>query len=145
MSGRAKKAIMQIRADELERERQNLLNTAQGELEKEVAQAAMEHDDPKQYLDDVRNHGCQSGCATGMVYYRDTVAFYDRHTEEIWEMLYNDHQSTGEGDNLVAFIGGLNGAANVGSDEQFKNLLAWFAYERAADQILTRLESESDG
>ena len=47
---------------------------------------------------DVANHGC-SGGVPGLIYYNETVKFYDDHEEEIWEML-EDHADN-EGLKLV--------------------------------------------
>lgn len=139
---RAKKEIMRLRQQEIDAEKANIVNLAQNAIEKQVAEDAMNHDDdPKGYLDDVTQHGCQSGMVPGMVYYHDTVAFYDQHEELIWELLYAEHQAMGEG-NILTYIAQLNGADNVGSGDQFKNLLAWWAYEHCAYQLQTRIESE---
>ena len=35
-------------------------------------------------IKDIANHGCQGG-VPGIIYYHETVAFYDEHQEEIFE------------------------------------------------------------
>jgi hypothetical protein len=141
--GKAKKEILRLRQAEIEAENANLVNKAETAIEKIVAQDAMGQDEPLTYLEDVTRYGGQSGMIPGMVYYTDTTAFYQTHKDEIWEMLSEDNEDMGEGGNIIAFIGTFNGAANVGSAEQFENLLAWYAYERAARKLLDRMGGDS--
>jgi len=118
---RAKKEIMRLRQAEIEAENANLVNKAETEIEKIVAADAMEQDNPRGYLEDVTQHGCQSGMVPGMVYYHDTCAFYQAHKDEIWEQLYEQHHDGHEaGENVIAFIGTWNGARDVGSAAQFE-------------------------
>ena len=42
----------------------------------------------EQELKDIAEHGCESGCASGFIYYYETSAFFDRHQDEIEEFLY---------------------------------------------------------
>jgi len=39
-------------------------------------------------LRDIAEHGCESGCAPGFIYYYETSEFFDRHQDEIEEFLY---------------------------------------------------------
>ena len=39
-------------------------------------------------LKDIAEHGCESGCAPGFIYYYETSAFFDRHQDEIEEFWY---------------------------------------------------------
>lgn len=89
-------------------------------------------------LMDIVEHGCVSGCASGMVYYFETEEFYDKFKDEIWDMLYNfaDDQGT----STMELIASFNGSKDVGNDHQFKNLLAWFAVEETARYLLDNEE-----
>ena len=137
---RAKKEIMRLRQAEISAENANLVSKAQNAIEKRVARDAMDQENPKGYLEDVRQAGCQSGSATGMTYYWETNAFYEEYNEEIWNQLNEESENMASG-NIMAHIGAFRGAENVGSDEQFRNLLAWWAYENAVTAILDRLEN----
>ena len=139
---KAKDEIKRIRAKEQADEAANLVKLAETDLEKAVAQDAMDQSDgnPKGWLEDVSQHGCQSGIVSGMIYYNETVAFYDAHVEDIWNKLYEDAE--GAGQNIPELIASFNGAKNVGSHDHLLNLLAWYAYESAARAILDRLPQE---
>lgn len=89
-------------------------------------------------LKDIVNHGC-SGGVMGLCYYTETVAFHDHFEEEIWDMLYDD--GNGQGVNVMQLIGMFNGAKDVGSMDQLKNLLCWCAVEDIAREIV---ENEGD-
>ena len=92
------------------------------------------------YIKDVLQFGCISGAVSGLTYYTDTAAFYDKYTEEIWDLLEETRSETGER-NIINVISGLNGADDIGSDEQFKSLLAWFGYEVTMNKIEDILNS----
>ena len=55
-------------------------------IQAEVAQSALEYDDPQSFFDDLLQHGCISGMVSSLIYYADTHAFYDKHYEEIEEL-----------------------------------------------------------
>ena len=90
------------------------------------------------YLNDVLNQGCVSGIASGLIYYYDTNKFYDRNEEEIEDLIYQNQKDLGY-KNRNEFIGSLNGIDDVGSLQQEKNLLSWFAYEETSRNILNIL------
>jgi len=91
-------------------------------------------------LEEVVKHGCVNGCVSSLIYYEDTVKFHDKFEDEIWEMLYDAQMDMGF-DSIPEYIASLNGSKNVGSLEQFKNLLAWYAVETVANQILNEEEN----
>lgn len=93
------------------------------------------------HLEDVVQHGCVSGCVGSLIYYSDTVKFYDQFEDEIWDMLHEDTENFGN-DNILQTIGQFNGAKNVGSLNQFKNLLAWYAVEETCRKLLDEKEQK---
>jgi hypothetical protein len=66
-------------------------------------------------LKEIAEHGCESGCAPGFIYYYETSAFFDRHQDEIEEFLY---EVIGE-DYLT------RAASKTESMKSLKNLLCW--------------------
>ena len=86
-------------------------------------------------LDDVIEHGCVSGIVGSLIYYSDTVKFYDSHQDEIWDLLEEQSQCYGY-DNVLAFMASFNGAEHVGDLDQFKNLLAWWSVEETIRTLL---------
>ena len=85
-------------------------------------------------LRDLAQYGAQSGFP-GLTYYKDTGALYDKFHDEIWEVLYEDAESMGH-KNILEMLGTFGGAENVGTDDQFKNLLVWYMAERVARELI---------
>ena len=44
-------------------------------------------EDLQTHLEDINNYGCESGQVNHLIYYTDTVAYYEEHESEILEML----------------------------------------------------------
>ena len=44
-------------------------------------------EDLQTHLEDINNYGCESGQVNHLIYYTDTVAYYEEHESEIMEML----------------------------------------------------------
>lgn len=85
------------------------------------------------YCQEVINNGCVSGVAPSMIYYTDTIKFYDNFTDEINNLLVNY---------------GVNpfDITNNDDDKLFisdysKNKLAWYAYETVVYEILECIEN----
>ena len=89
-------------------------------IRSEVAQEALEYDDPQSFFDDLLQHGCISGMVSSLIYYTDTHAFYDKHYAEIEELRTEYEESTGE-------------PLQINND--LKNFLAWFAFEQVAYEL----------
>ena len=49
----------------------------------------------KGYIEDVLNHGCESGIVGELIYYSDTVKFYEEFKTEIKTMLKEAMEETG--------------------------------------------------
>jgi len=91
-------------------------------------------DNLKDQSEDIANHGCVNGFS-GVIYYSETVAKYDKYQEEIWNSLYEDADE--QGINILELIATFNGAKDVGSNDQFKNLMVWYYIEKLArNQVL---------
>ena len=91
-------------------------------------------------IKEVAEHGCSDGLIPSLIYNVDTVKFYEEHEKEIWDQLYQDAQDHGV--SIMKFLSHFNGARDVGSMTQLKNLLAWWACEQAAHRILAEREEE---
>ena len=99
--------------------------------------------DLRTFLDaeDIRGlaeHGADGGWQ-GLTYYRETCALYQKHKEEIWEMLFEDAEEFGM--SWASMIDGWRSAKNVGSVDQFENLMVWYAAERTARRIVDAEEA----
>ena len=89
-------------------------------------------------ISDVATHGCSGGTISELIYYYDTVKFYNDHEEEIWDELSNMAEDLGE--TIPFMISNFRGCKNVDSAETFKNLLAWWICEHIAARILDERE-----
>lgn len=83
----------------------------------------------KEELKEIANHGCESGCAGGLIYYSETTAIYDAYAEELHEQLGNYLDQTGE--ELPSYI-----SRHLGNLTGFKNALVWFVAEMYANDLL---------
>jgi len=88
-------------------------------------------------IKDIAEHGCSGGIG-GFIYYHETNKFHDDHEDEIWDMLHDDAQD--QGCTTIELIAQFNGQKDVGSINQFKNLLCWYAVEREANTIINETE-----
>ena len=86
------------------------------------------------YVNDLLTHGCISGMVGDLIYYKDTVAFYDEYEEYIEDLLDEFKENYGYKSRPEAIMY-LNGSAENITQE--KNLLAWFAFEETVRQIYT--------
>ena len=71
-------------------------------------------------LENITTYGCASGTVPALVYYSDTEAFFDRHSEEIFELI----------ENMVE-----EGVIDKKQLELSKNNLVWTAFELIAWEI----------
>ena len=109
-------------------------------IKQQVFNDAKEYGEYKNYLEDVTTHGCSSGMVSGLIYYTDTSAFYEQHVKEINERLREalaDHGLDYPGD---LFGNAWDDEDPLVVDKNNRNLLAWFAYEDAANELLCDFE-----
>lgn len=92
------------------------------------------------YLDDVLYGGCQSGIVSELIYYSDTVAFFEKYIDEIAAIV---RELIGGGClSSLADLKGWDEHDPLIRDTLNKNLLAWLAYEEVAREIYSVLEEE---
>ena len=92
-------------------------------------------------ISDVATHGCSGGTISELIYYEDTVKFYNDHEEEIWDQLRN--MSEDQGFSIPFLMSDFRGAKNVDSAHTFKNFLAWWICEHIAARISDEREDGS--
>ncbi len=79
------------------------------------------------FFSQLMNWGCSTGIVHTLRYFHDTHAFYDKHYQEI-EDLRHDYES---------IIG-----QPIKVDSDYKNFMAWFAFEETAYQMTNELGLE---
>ena len=92
-------------------------------------------------IKDTAQHGCSGGTISELIYYADSSAFYDKYQDEIWRRLGDMADDLGE-DSIPHLIASFNGAKDVGSPAQLKNLLAWWAAEEVCRGICMDWDDE---
>ena len=117
----------------------SLLKVAEDEFEKVVAMKFEGDDDPIQSAMDVVTHGCQSGSCPDLVYYKDTIEFFNKHKEDINEQLKEDLDSTGFTSPAELFGKKWDTEDPLAMDTQNQNLLAWYGFEEKTRRLLQKL------
>ncbi len=97
-----------------------LSNSYYNDIASCVISEAMEYDDPRNFFEDLAQHGCISGMISSLIYYSDTHKFYDTHYEEIEDVRKE-----------------LN--ITIDPDNDLKNHLAWMAFEYKANILVQEL------
>ncbi len=86
-------------------------------------------------LKDIVTHGCISGCVGELIYYADCIAFYSKYEKQIWELIYNFMQNTGQ--SLGQFIDSFS--VQIEDETNLKVYLSWFAIEQISFQLISCL------
>jgi len=92
-----------------------------------VAEVALEYAPVSDFFEDISQYGCVSGMVGELIYYSDTMAFFQKHYIEIEELRTQWEEETG----MPVVIQG-----------DLANFLAWFSFERVADQLWQEFEAE---
>ncbi|MGN0797228.1 MAG: hypothetical protein ACI4M5_03395 [Christensenellales bacterium] len=108
-------------------------------LEKRVLQYIADewgnYSDKKNIFTDVLNYGCQSGMVGFLIYYTDTVRFYNQYKDEIDGLLYELMNNTGIYFLPELFSNKWDKEDPLATDEYNQNLLAWFGFEETMRKI----------
>lgn len=116
----------------------------EGKLKKDVvtilkSKAKDYSNDYKSLLKDILYNGLQSGIISELVYYTDTLKWYNKHKAEIKMLLRESMMNYGTSNPADLF------GRNWDQDDPFveetgnKNLLAWFSFEETAREIANNL------
>ena len=113
-----------------------LENTMEGTLKHEVVEIIMDQVDGLENdneilaaVEEIVTYGCQSGIVSALITYKDTEAFFDRHVDEIFELV--------EDAKYMDLI-------DIKDFELSRNNLAWFAFEIIAQEIYHELEEAAE-
>lgn len=92
-------------------------------------------------LEDLQRYGCVSGMIAVLIYYDDTIKFYDNYKDDINELLSG--LLDGSGLSIQEFFG-----KNFDNDDPLilnfsnKNLLAWFGFEESSYRIYEEIKEK---
>lgn len=107
-------------------------------LESDVVEIIDSYDDRNsiEFLKEVTTHGCISGIISELIYYEDTINFYNEHKEEIKNLIKHDF-TTYDMKSCVELFGDKWDYTDIDiSSENNRNLLAWCAFEHTCYIIL---------
>jgi hypothetical protein len=115
------------------------MKTPETKLERHVAKwlksYGQGYDDGAQgAYDDLMQGGCQSGIVGHLIYYVDTLKFYQTHKAEINALLVEMIADTGS--QPAEQFSGWDKDDPLALDTHNKNLLAWFGFEEAARRLM---------
>jgi hypothetical protein len=116
------------------------MNKATTDLQKAVRKwlkaTGKDYDDgPKGAYHDLAYGGCESGMVGSLIYYHDTVKFYDKHQAEIDAMLAEFCDGCGTTPPGI-FGDKWDNTDPLARDTCNKNLLAWFGFEETARYLM---------
>jgi len=113
-------------------------------LKLSVIDSILDHEENeiKGYIEDVLNHGCESGIVGELIYYSDTVKFYEEFKTEIKTMLKEAMEETGLKSPQELFGKKWDEEDYFAEEDLNKNLLAWFGYEETVRNIAYELEMD---
>ena len=115
----------------------NLLNsmlesTMEGTLRREVIEIIMDQvgglDNDNEILaavEEIVTYGCQSGIVSALITQSDTELFFDKHANEIFELVEDAKQES---------------IIDMNNFELSKNNLSWFAFETIAQEIYQEMK-----
>ena len=94
-------------------------------------------EDYTECLEDLMEHGCVSGMVSSLCYYKDTCDFYERHKEEINDLLRGIKEESGL--SMAELFGDKwNNDDPLALDAMNQNLLAWFGFETVASNLMDK-------
>lgn len=92
-----------------------------------------EDEDKEEALTDLSNNGCASAMVSGLIYYVDTLAFFERNKEEINKKLHEVIEECGE--HVLPNFKGYDVEDPLCLETTNQNMLAWWAFEGAAFEV----------
>lgn len=78
-------------------------------------------------MENIVEHGCVSGIVFSMIYCSDIENFFDKHVDDILQLIEDDREELGEFPLSPKY-------------EINRNNLAWYAYEKITYNLLNQLE-----
>jgi len=113
-------------------------------LKNKVLEWAEEHNDGEgtiqEALEELTQYGCQSGMVGSLIYYSDTVKFYEENQNEIDSMLAELMDDCGIKSPAELFGDKWDASDPFARDTNNQNLLAWFGFEETANRLLSEMD-----
>jgi len=90
---------------------------------------------PESYMQEVVQYGCSSGIVPQLIYYTDTKRFFNTYNFEISTILKDLMADMGVNSPAELFGSNWDTSDPFASEDQNKNLLAWFGFEEATRHL----------
>ena len=84
-------------------------------------------------MQEIVNHGCQSGVCSQHIYYADTISFFDKYEDEI----YSELEECFGVDTLVELFTKANASLR-----HYKNDVVWLYIEHVSSIVVITMEEE---
>jgi hypothetical protein len=94
----------------------------------------VEHYD-RETIVDIANHGCGSGCASGLIYYSECCDFYREFEEELWEILCNLANEFAESPLALLDLYRSQDRGMIETHSQLCCAASWFVVEHLAQTL----------
>jgi len=92
-----------------------------------------DEEDREAALSDLMTHGCINGLVSDLVYHVDTLAFFQKHKDEINKLVYEFGEELGL--SVVEGIPGWDKEDPLCLNTNNQNLMSWFAFEEVARKV----------
>ena len=100
-----------------------------------------DYDDIENCIKEILKYGCSSGCVSSLIYYRDTLSFYNQYKEEINELLYDVMYDVGIFE-IKEILKNWDETDPLALETNNKNILAWFGFEQTLYRFALEWEVE---
>ena len=111
-----KKALRELKKDK------DFNNRVEKRVINDLLNTGLSTEELKDHIKDILQYGCISGTVNDMIYYSDTVKFFDCYRKEILSMLQDP-------DKIVNYFDDTYWLDHKKYSIEEKNHLAWFIYE----------------
>ena len=91
------------------------------------------------FMKDVIQHGCVSGIVGELIYYNDTLAFYEKYKRDINNLLKESMEEFGLNSPSEIFKTWEN-EDPFAEEESNQNLLAWYGFEVTVSKLVIELD-----
>lgn len=88
------------------------------------------------FFDELKNYGCESGIINGLIFYSETLDFFNNNKVLIRKLLSNTLKEYGMKCPSELFKNKFDTNDMLCQGALNQNLLAWFAFEKTAEDIV---------
>jgi hypothetical protein len=117
-----------------------LKSATDNKLTKKVINSILNQGDAEEcnsYFQDVLNYGCGGGNVGELIYYTDTIKWYNKYRQEINQLI---KEMRFDLDMTVDQLNGFDDDDMMCLEQHNQNLLAWFSYEQTCYNLANELE-----